>query len=160
MSNTWYRNNVLGLKREAFQRETEDKKIGLFILKNKIGIEMVITNFVGIVSPIMTSKKHGKYADTIFRNSSIDEIILSPKTFLSLTIEYYSNRIAKEKFAFDSEKGFSGKLGIILIYKLKKIMNSLSVTKQQLLKERKSTLLTIFYYLAAFLLLLQTSKAT
>ena len=51
--------NLCGLKREDFQTTVNGKQTDLFILKNKQGNEVAVTNYGGAVVAIMMPDKDG-----------------------------------------------------------------------------------------------------
>ena len=57
--------NLCGLKREDFQTTINGKKTDLYILKNKLGNEVAITNYGGALVAIMVPDKDGNYANVI-----------------------------------------------------------------------------------------------
>ena len=57
--------NLCGLKREDFQITVNGKQTDLFILKNKQGNEVAVTNYGGAVVAIMMPDKDGNYANLI-----------------------------------------------------------------------------------------------
>ncbi len=91
-------NNLAGLKREDFQKTINGKQTDLFILKNKNGIEIAVTNYGAATLAIMMPDKNGNYSNVILGHDSIDNVVNSPEPFLSTTIGRYGNRIAKGKF--------------------------------------------------------------
>ena len=91
-------NNLSGLKREDFQKTINGKSTDLFILKNKNGMEIAVTNYGAATLSIMTPDKNGNYSNVILGHDSIDNVVNSPEPFLSTTIGRYGNRIAKGKF--------------------------------------------------------------
>lgn len=67
--------NKCGLKREDFQTTVNGKKTDLFVLRNKQGNEVAVTNYGGAVVAIMMPDKDGNYANlihamTTYRTSS------------------------------------------------------------------------------------------
>ena len=99
MNNTFpTEGNLSGLSRKDFQKDINDKKTDLFILKNTKGMEVAVTNYGCAILSIMVPDKNGKYANVILGHDSIDHVINSPEPFLSTTIGRYGNRIAKGKF--------------------------------------------------------------
>ena len=105
MNNTFpTEGNLSGLNREDFQKDINDKKTDLFILKNKKGMEVAVTNYGCAILSIMVPDKNGKYANVILGHDSIDHVINSPEPFLSTTIGRYGNRIAKGKFTLYGEE--------------------------------------------------------
>ena len=51
--------NISGLKAENFVKEVDGKKTALYILKNKAGNEVGITNYGGALVSIMVPDKNG-----------------------------------------------------------------------------------------------------
>lgn len=90
--------NLSGLKREDFKKTIDGKSTDLFILKNKNGMEIAVTNYGAATLAIMVPDKSGNYANVILGHDSIENVIKSPEPFLSTTIGRYGNRIAKGKF--------------------------------------------------------------
>lgn len=99
MNNTFpTEGNLSGLSRKDFQKDINNKNTDLFILKNKNGMEVAVTNYGCAILSIMVPDKYGKYANVILGHDSIDHVINSPEPFLSTIIGRYGNRIAKGKF--------------------------------------------------------------
>lgn len=96
--------NLSHLRREDFRKVINGKSTDLFILTNKRGMEVAVTNYGAAILSIMVPDKNGKYANVILGHDSIDHVVNSPEPFLSTTIGRYGNRIAKGKFTlFDKE---------------------------------------------------------
>jgi len=105
MSNTLpCEENLSGLKRSDFQKSIDGKETDLFILKNKKGMEVAVTNYGCALLAIMVPDKNGKYANVVLGHDSIDNVINSPEPFLSTTIGRYGNRIADGKFTLHGEE--------------------------------------------------------
>lgn len=96
--------NKAKLKREKFQKEVNGQKTDLFVLRNKVGAEICVTNFGAIVPAIMMPDKEGKFANVVLGHDSIENVINSPEPFLGSTIGRYGNRIAKGKFQLDGKE--------------------------------------------------------
>ncbi len=90
--------NLCGLKREDFQTAINGKKTDLYILKNKLGKEVAITNYGGALVAIMVPDKDGNDANVIHGHGNIQDVINSPEPYLSTLIGRYGNRICKGKF--------------------------------------------------------------
>lgn len=103
MANTTEINNICGLKRADFQTTVDGKKTDLFILKNKKGNEVAITNYGGALVAIMVPDKNGKLANVIQGHDNIQEVINSPEPYLSTLVGRYGNRIAKGKFQLNGK---------------------------------------------------------
>lgn len=95
--------NLSGLKKEDFQKEINGRFTDLFILRNKNGMEVAVTNYGCTVLSIMVPDKNDKYANVILGHDNIESVINSPEPFLSTTIGRYANRIAKGKFTLFGE---------------------------------------------------------
>lgn len=98
--------NLSGLDRKKFQKNIAGKETDLYVLKNKQGMEVAVTNYGCAILSIMVPDKDGKYANVVLGHDSIDNVINSPEPFLSTTIGRYGNRIANGKFQLH-EKEYS-----------------------------------------------------
>ena len=98
MMNTTETENRCGLKRKDFQTTINGKNTDLYILRNKKGNEVAVTNFGGAVCAIMVPDRNGNYANVIQGHDSIDHVVNSPEQYLSTLIGRYGNRICKGKF--------------------------------------------------------------
>ena len=95
---------LCGLKREDFQTTINGKKTDLYILKNKYGNEVAITNYGGAIVAIMVPDKNGNYANVIQGHDNIQDVINSPEPYLSTLIGRYGNRICKGKFQLNGKE--------------------------------------------------------
>jgi aldose 1-epimerase len=98
MTNTDKVHNVSGLKREDFQTRINGKETDLYILRNKDGNEVAITNYGGAIVAIMVPDKNGNLANVIQGHDNIQDVVNSPEPYLSTLVGRYGNRIAKGKF--------------------------------------------------------------
>ena len=98
MTNTDKVQNVCGLKREDFQTRINGKETDLYILRNKEGNEVAITNYGGAIVAIMVPDKNGNLANVIQGHDNIQDVVNSPEPYLSPLVGRYGNRIAKGKF--------------------------------------------------------------
>lgn len=96
--------NLSGLKSENFQKDINGKKTNLYVLKNKKGCEVDITNYGGAIVAIMVPDRDGNYANVIQGHDNIDDVINSPEPFLSTLIGRYGNRICEGKFTLDGKE--------------------------------------------------------
>ena len=114
--------NISGLKAENFVKEVDGKKTALYILKNKAGNEVGITNYGGALVSIMVPDKNGNMANVVQGHDNIDDVIASPEPFLSTLIGRYGNRICKGKFTLDgkeyelSKHGFAKRSEFTLVH--------------------------------------------
>ena len=97
-------NNLSQLKAADFKKTIDGKETALFILKNKKGCEVAITNYGGAICSIMVPDKEGNYANVIQGHDSIDNLLNSPEPFLSTLVGRYGNRICKGKFILEGKE--------------------------------------------------------
>ena len=71
MMNTTETENRCGLKRKDFQTTINGKNTDLYILRNKQGNEVAVTNYGGAVLAIMVPDRNGNYANVIEGHDSI-----------------------------------------------------------------------------------------
>jgi len=90
-----------GLVKKNFQTEKDGKKTDLYVLKNKAGMEVAITNFGGRIVSILVPDKNGKMQDVVLGFDSVQDYINVPSDF-GASIGRYANRIGKAKFTLDS----------------------------------------------------------
>lgn len=104
MNNTKQQEKLLcGLHRIDFQKQIDNKTTDLYILKNKLGMEVATTNFGCAIVAIMVPDNQGIFRNVILSHDSIDGLISSPEPFLSVTIGRYGNRIGKGQFHIDGK---------------------------------------------------------
>lgn len=96
--------NLSGLNPKDFQTEIDGKMTDLYILKNKNGYEVAVTNYGGSLVAIMVPDKDGQVANVIQGHDNIQDVINSPEPFLSTLVGRYGNRIAKGKFTLEGKE--------------------------------------------------------
>lgn len=96
--------NLSGLNPKDFQTEIDGKMTDLYILKNKNGYEVAVTNYGGSLVAIMVPDKDGQVANVIQGHDNIQDAINSPEPFLSTLVGRYGNRIAKGKFTLEGKE--------------------------------------------------------
>lgn len=89
-----------GLKRSHFQTEVSGKKTDLFVLKNKNGMEVCVTNFGGRIVSVLVPDKEGMMRDVVLGFDSIQDYLRFPSD-LGATIGRYANRINQGRFVLD-----------------------------------------------------------
>ena len=90
--------------RERFQKTINGKKTDLFILKNKNGMAVGVTNYGCALTAIFVPDRNKNFENVILSYDSIDDLINAPEPFLSTTIGRYGNRIAKGRFCLKGEE--------------------------------------------------------
>lgn len=96
--------NICGLKRSNFQATINGKQTDLYILKNKQGNEVAITNYGGALVAIMVPDRNGNLANVVQGHDNIQDVINSPEPYLSTLIGRYGNRIKKGKFTLHGKE--------------------------------------------------------
>lgn len=104
MTNTTENANLCGLNRKDFQTTVNGKKTDLYILRNRKGYEVAITNYGGAICAIMVPDKDGNVANVIQGHDNIQDLINSPEPYLSTLIGRYGNRICKGQFTLNGKE--------------------------------------------------------
>ena len=104
MSDFFVKDNLAGLKREDFQATVQGKKVDLYILKNKRGSEIAVTNFAGALCAVMMPDRGGKMESVVWGHDSLQHVMDSEEIYLSVLIGRYGNRIANGKFTLDGKQ--------------------------------------------------------
>lgn len=91
-----------GLNPKDFQTTVKNTQTDLFVLKNKQGMEVCITNFGGRIVSVMVPDKMGKMRDVVLGFDSIADYIHIPNDF-GASIGRYANRIAQGRFVLDGD---------------------------------------------------------
>lgn len=89
-----------GLKAADFQVEIDGKQNDLYVLTNKNGMEVCMTNYGARIVSIMVPDKDGVYADVVLGFDSIGGY-LNNKTDFGAFIGRYGNRINQGRFTLD-----------------------------------------------------------
>ncbi len=93
-----------GLKKENFQQIIEGKSVELFILRNKNGSEMTVTNYGAKIVSLYVPDKNGRLTDVVLGHSSIEEYLKSQEPYFGAICGRTGNRIAKGKFTLDGKE--------------------------------------------------------
>lgn len=98
-----YESTVVELKREAFQKEVDGKKVDLYTLRNKNGVQVKITNYGAKIEQILVPDRYGVMADVVLGYESIDAVMAGQPS-MGAFIGRYANRIANAKFSLDGKE--------------------------------------------------------
>ncbi len=90
------------VKKEAFQKEIDGKKVDLFVLQNDSGMVVKITNYGARIVSILVPDKNGKYDDITLGYPTIDGY-LTDSMYLGCVVGRYANRIGKAQFKLDGK---------------------------------------------------------
>ena len=86
MANTSENANLCGLNRKDFQTTINGKKTDLYILKNRKGYEVAISNYGGAIVSIMVPDKDGNVANVIQGHANIEQLMSGEEPYLSTLI--------------------------------------------------------------------------
>ena len=89
-----------GLQASKFVADVNGKSTGLYVLKNKNGMEVCVTNYGGRIVSIMAPDKEGKMRDVVLGFDNVKDYMTYPTDF-GATIGQYANRINQGKFTLD-----------------------------------------------------------
>lgn len=90
------------VSRKDFQTVVDGKKTDLFVLKNKNGLEMTVTNYGARVVEFFVPDRNGKFEDIVLGHDNIEKYVnFTGERFLGATIGRFANRIADGKFTLD-----------------------------------------------------------
>ena len=103
MANTNETANLCGLNRKDFQATVNGKKTDLYILKNRKGYEVAISNYGGAICAIMVPDKDGKVANVIQGHANIEQLTSGNEPYLSTLIGRWGNRICKGQFTLNGK---------------------------------------------------------
>lgn len=91
------------ISKEDFKGEIDGKRVHLFVLTNKKGHEVTLTNYGGAITAIMVPNKKGSLENVVQGHDSLKNYLNSTKKHLSTLVGRYSNRIKDGKFIIDKE---------------------------------------------------------
>lgn len=91
-----------GLDPKNFQTEVKNEPVSLYVLKNKTGMEVCITNFGARIVSIMAPDRNGNMKDVVLGFDNIKDYIDIPSDF-GAAIGRYANRIKDGKFVLDGK---------------------------------------------------------
>ena len=103
MTSTTENANLCGLNRKDFQTTINGKKTDLYILRNRKGYEVAISNYGGAICAIMVPDKDGNVANVVQGFDSIQALMETDEIYRSTLIGRYGNRICKGRFTLNGK---------------------------------------------------------
>lgn len=91
---------VSGLKPSDFRTEVDGVQTDLFVLKNKNGMEVCITNYGGRIVSVMVPDREGVMRDVVLGFDSIQDYVKYDNNF-GATIGRYGNRLNQGRITID-----------------------------------------------------------
>jgi len=91
------------MEKKAFGTTSDGKAADLYVLTNKNGMEVSITNYGGIVTSIKVPDRSGKMADVVLGYDALDGYV-ADKVYFGALVGRYCNRIGHAEFSIDGTK--------------------------------------------------------
>lgn len=91
------------MEKKVFGTTPDGKTADLYVLTNKDGMEVSITNYGGIVTSIKVPDRNGKLGDVTLGYDTLDGYV-TDKVYLGATVGRYCNRIGHAEFNIDGVK--------------------------------------------------------
>ena len=88
------------LKKTPFGKMPDGQQVSLYVLTNKAGMEVAITNYGGVVVSVKAADRKGKFADVVLGYDTLDGY-LGDKAYFGALVGRYANRIAHGEFKLD-----------------------------------------------------------
>ena len=93
-----------GLKKVDFQKAVDGKNVDLYILTNKNGLEMSVTNYGAKIVSLHVPDRDGNMTDVVLGHNTIDEYLSSKEPCFGAVCGRVANRIAKGRFTLDGKE--------------------------------------------------------
>lgn len=96
-------NTKSGLKIDEFKKTVNDKKTNLYVLTNKNGCEITVTNYGAKIVSLMVPDKNGAFIDVVTGHDSMDAYLSSEEPYFGAICGRTANRIANGRFTLDGK---------------------------------------------------------
>jgi aldose 1-epimerase len=88
------------MQKQSFGKTEDGQPVDLYILTNKNGVEVAITNYGGTVVSLKVPDRNGKFDDVVLGYDKLDGYA-DGKAYIGATVGRYANRIAHATFTLD-----------------------------------------------------------
>src|SRR5712692_7614098 len=88
--------------KKSFGKTPDGQPVDLYVLTNKSGAEVSITNFGGAVVSLKVPDRNGKLADVVLGYDTADGYV-KDKSYFGALVGRYGNRIAHAQFSLDGK---------------------------------------------------------
>lgn len=95
-------NDIKLLNKSDFQKNINELKTDLFVLRNKNGVISELTNYGARVISLWVPDKNGSFDDIVLGCNTLDDYINIKERYFGATIGRYANRIKKGKFKINN----------------------------------------------------------
>jgi len=89
---------------KGFERPIDGKQTHLYVLKNKSGMQIAVTNYGGHLVSALVHGKGGKLTSVVISFDDYEGFKKASSAFYGATIGRYGNRIAKGHFVLDGKR--------------------------------------------------------
>ncbi|MDR2469974.1 MAG: galactose mutarotase [Tannerella sp.] len=93
--------SLSGLSAADFRKVIDGKETALYILRNKSGAEVTVTNYGAKIVSLTVPDRNGTWTDIVTGHDSIDDYLTSEEPYFGAICGRYGNRIAKGRFTLD-----------------------------------------------------------
>ena len=90
------------VKREAFQKDVDGKKVDLYTLRNSYGMVVKVTNQGGKIVQLLVPDRNNELGDVVLGYDTIDQT-MAGRASMGAVIGRYANRIAKGRFTLNGQ---------------------------------------------------------
>ena len=91
------------VKKEAFGKTEDGKKVDAYILTNKNGLKAKIITYGAMLTEMHVPDKNGKLGDVVLGHDKLEDY-LDGHSYLGVTTGRVANRIAKGKFTLEGKE--------------------------------------------------------
>src|SRR5580693_7057131 len=88
------------MQKQSFGKTEDGRQTELYILTNKHGMEVSITNYGGTVVTLKVPDRNGKREDVVLGYDKLDDYVAG-KAYFGAIVGRYANRIAHAKFTLN-----------------------------------------------------------
>ena len=88
------------MQKQSFGKTEDGQQTDLYILTNKHGMEVAITNYGGTVVTLKVPDRNGRIEDVVLGYDKLDDYAAG-KAYFGATVGRYANRISHAKFTLD-----------------------------------------------------------
>lgn len=93
-----------GLRLSDFEQKIDGKQAVLYLLTNKMGSEIAVTNYGAKIVSLMVPDKNGKLIDVVLGHPNMNEYLNSEEPYFGAVCGRTANRIANGKFALEGKE--------------------------------------------------------
>jgi aldose 1-epimerase len=86
-----------------FEHVLDGLKVSLFVLQNKNGVKVSLTNYGARIVSLITPDSHGKMSDIVLGYNTLHEYLDSEEPYFGATVGRCCNRISNARFVLDGK---------------------------------------------------------